>query len=265
MFYQNAYPVTAVAYGLYPIRDPDPVNLAPLRDGDINCVAQRVVKHFEGALLVPGLTPTRRQKIQGWEERVHESGAIVDDVAELEKILERAIVLRDIAGEDNHNSGRYGRGGNGGHPPIELIVHNGHAWSNDLYFPQSKEVHFYKGDVWHAIREATDGEPLAVWLIGGHDRQLSVDQFVLQDGRTYRTQEAHERLQAICARLGNHELAERAFGENHAASIMAKEKNAWKPTQPASYRTFRGLLWSTDTAGCETRWTTIRWTSLASI
>ena len=39
-FYQNAYPVTAVVYGLYPIRDPDPVNLAPLRDGDLNCVAQ---------------------------------------------------------------------------------------------------------------------------------------------------------------------------------------------------------------------------------
>ena len=56
---------------------------------------------------------------------------------------------------------------------------------------------------------------------------------MLPDGRTYRTQEAHERLQAICARLGNPELAEKNFGENHAASIMAKEKNAWKPT-PAS-------------------------------
>ena len=50
VFYQNAYPVTAVVYGLYPIRDPDPANLAPLRDGDLNCVAQRVVEHFEGAL-----------------------------------------------------------------------------------------------------------------------------------------------------------------------------------------------------------------------
>ena len=110
---------------------------------------------------------------------------------------------------------------------------SGHAWSKDLHFPQSREVHFYEGDVWHANREATYGEPLAVWLLGGHDRQLSVDQFVLQDGRTYRIQEAHEKLQAICTRLGNPELAERAFGENHAASIMAKEKNAWKST-PAS-------------------------------
>ena len=114
-----------------------------------------------------------------------------------------------------------------------IIVHNGHAWSKDLHFPESREVHFYKCYVWHAIREATHSSPLAVWLLGGHDRQLSVDQFVLQDGCTYRTQEAHERLQAICARLGIPELSERAFGENHAASIMAKEKNAWKPT-PAS-------------------------------
>ena len=30
VFYQNAYPVTAVVYGLNPIRDPDPANLAPL-------------------------------------------------------------------------------------------------------------------------------------------------------------------------------------------------------------------------------------------
>ena len=107
-----------------------------------------------------------------------------------------------------------------GRGKVELIVHNGHAWSK---VPQSREAHFYKGDVWHAIREATHSSLLAVWLLGGHDRQLSVDQFVLQDGCTYRTEEAHEKLQAICSRLGNPELAER---ENHAASIMAKEKNA---------------------------------------
>ncbi|MEW8689274.1 MAG: hypothetical protein AB2556_25915 [Candidatus Thiodiazotropha sp.] len=44
---------------------------------------------------------------------------------------------------------------------------------------------------------------------------------------------SHERLQAICAELGNPELAERAFGKNHATGIIAKEKNGWKPT-PAS-------------------------------
>ena len=121
---------------------------------------------------------------------------------------------------------------------MELIVHNGHAWPKNLHFPQSREVHFYDGDVWQAIRGATHGSPLAVWLLGGsedaHERRLSVDQLVLRDGRTYRTQEAHERLKAISARLGNPELDERALVEKHAASIMAREKNAWKPT-PASF------------------------------
>ena len=224
-------------YGLYPIREPDPANLVPLRDGDLNCVAQRVVEHFEG-LRGHGLTPTKRQKIQEWEERVHESGATVDDVAELEKILKRAIILQDIAGEDIYNSGKFRANGNRGgfRGKVELIVHNGHAWSKDLHFPQSREVHIYEGDVWEAIRHATRDQPIAVWLLGagdGQDRQLTVNQFVLQDGRTYRTQKAHGRLQEICTNLGDPELAERAFGENHAAGIIAKERNGWKPT-PAS-------------------------------
>ena len=63
VFYQNAYPVTAVAYGLYPIRDPDPTNLAPLRDGNLNCVAQRVVEHFEGTLR--GHTATENTGVAG--------------------------------------------------------------------------------------------------------------------------------------------------------------------------------------------------------
>ena len=129
--------------------------------------------------------------------------------------VKRAIILRDIAGEDNDNSGKYQRGGNGVRGKVELIVHIGHAWSKDLHFPQFRRVLFYEGDVRQAIRDATHSSPLTVWLLGVHDRQLSVDQFVLQDGRTYRTQEAHERLQAVYARLGNPELAERAFGENH--------------------------------------------------
>ena len=60
VFFQNPLSVTAVAYGLYPVRDPDPANLAPLRVGDLNCVAERVWDHFRGALVgwlvVLGLT-----------------------------------------------------------------------------------------------------------------------------------------------------------------------------------------------------------------
>ncbi|MEW8688774.1 MAG: hypothetical protein AB2556_23400 [Candidatus Thiodiazotropha sp.] len=139
----------------------------------------------------------------------------------------------DIAGEDIFNSGKYGRGGNGGHRSVELICHNGHAWSKDLHFPQSREVHIYEGDVWQAIREATRGEPIAVWLLGGQDRQLSVDQFVLQDGRTYRTREAQIRLQAICTKLGNTELAEclrRKPRGQHCGK--GKEQLEANPSQP---------------------------------
>ena len=75
-------------------------------------------------------------------------------------------------------------GGNGKCRPIELLCHNGHAWPEDLHFPQSREVHIYEGDVWEAIQQATQDEPLAVWFLDGGDKQLNVDQFVLQDGRT---------------------------------------------------------------------------------
>ena len=80
--------------------------------------------------------------------------------------------------------------------------------------------------------KATQDKPVAVWLLGGNSKgkQLNVDQFVLQNGRTYRTQEAHQRLQEACALLGGESLADRAFGVNYAASIKAKEHNGWKPT-----------------------------------
>lgn len=48
----NAYP--DVAYCFYQIRDPDPANLARLRDGDFNL---RVVEHFKGATRGKELTP----------------------------------------------------------------------------------------------------------------------------------------------------------------------------------------------------------------
>ncbi|MEW8689070.1 MAG: hypothetical protein AB2556_24890, partial [Candidatus Thiodiazotropha sp.] len=164
---------------------------------------------------------------------MNEGDATVDDVAELEKILKRAIILRDITGKDIFNSGKYGRNGIGGHMSVELICHNGHAWPKDLHFPPSRKVHIYEGDVWQAIREATRDEPIAVWLLGGQDRQLSVDQFVLQDARTYRTQGFHERLQATCAKLGNPELAEslrrKPRGQHYG---KGKERLEVNPSQP---------------------------------
>ena len=190
--------------------------------------------HFKGALKGQGLTPARRRKIQEWENGVHEGDATVDDVTELERILKQPIILRDIAGKDIYNNGKY----RSRRADMELIVHSGHAWPKDFHFPQSRELHFYEGNVWQAIRGANHDSPLAVWLLGrgedAHERRLSVNQFVLQDGRIYRTQEAHERLQVLCARLGNTELAERALGENHAASIMERKRTPRSQRQPAS-------------------------------
>jgi len=98
----------------------------------------------------------RRRKIQDCEAQVCDTGATVNDIAELEKILKRATILHDIAGEDIYNSGS-------GWKPIELIVRNGHAWSKDLHFRQSREIHLYAGNVWEVIRDATAGEPKAAW------------------------------------------------------------------------------------------------------
>ena len=233
LYYANAYPVSAVVYGLYPIREPDEKNLDPMRDGDLNCVAQRVVKHFEGAQRGQGLTPARRQKIEEWEARVHEAGATLQDVAGLEKLLKRAVIVRDITGADLYNSGKY----QGGHRSIELTLHNGHAWGADLHFPQAREVVIYEGDVWEAIREATQGESKAVWVLGGGDtkcqKRLTVDQFFLEDGRTFRTRETHESFLKTCRHLAPEDpeaLAQKVFSENHAASVVAMKKNGWKPT-----------------------------------
>ena len=194
--------------------------------GEFNCVAQRVAEHFEGALRGQGLTDIRRQKIQEWEAEVRGPGATVEYVADLEKSLKRAIISKDIAGENIYNSGKYGRGGNGGHRPIELIYHNGHAWSKDLHFPQTRRVYIYEGDVWEAIQPATKTRPTAVWRLGGEGRQLNVDQFILQDGRTFRTQETPNRLKKECRHLSDESLVDRASNVSHAASIKAREINS---------------------------------------
>lgn len=61
VYFQNAYPVTAVIYGLYPIRNPNLDNLDPLRTGDFNCVAKRISEHFENSST--NLTELRRTKM----------------------------------------------------------------------------------------------------------------------------------------------------------------------------------------------------------
>lgn len=57
-------------------------------------------EHFEGAPRCQKLNLTRKDKIQGWEESIHEIGTMIIDVAELKNIL-------DIAKEDINNNGTY--------------------------------------------------------------------------------------------------------------------------------------------------------------
>ncbi|UZO09714.1 uncharacterized protein OCT59_029929 [Rhizophagus irregularis] len=97
----------AVVYGLYRIREPDSKRLMLMKDGTLNCIALRVIEHFEKAKRGYGLTSTRKQKIGTWEKRMRQPGAQVEDVAELEKILKRPIKLLDITHGTIFNSGKY--------------------------------------------------------------------------------------------------------------------------------------------------------------
>ncbi|KAJ7387317.1 hypothetical protein OS493_004301 [Desmophyllum pertusum] len=197
VYYQNAYPVTAVVYGLYPLTEPDPTNLAPMRVGNFNCVAQRVVEYFESALRDNGLTEIRRQKIQWWEAEVRDRGATVDDVANLETIIKRPIVLKDIAGEYIYDSGKYQACK---WKPIELIVHNAHAWPRDLHFPTTREVHIYEGDVWKAIQEATKGEPMEKAFCLSHAASIKARE---QNGWKPTPASFLEDVQSLCVEHGH--------------------------------------------------------------
>ncbi|CAG8672787.1 3261_t:CDS:2, partial [Racocetra persica] len=70
-----------VVYGLYRIRKPDVNRLIPMKDGAFNCVAQRVIKHFDNTKRGHEFTEIRQQKINDWEKKMHILGARVQDVA----------------------------------------------------------------------------------------------------------------------------------------------------------------------------------------
>jgi len=77
-----------------------------MKDGALNCIAQRVIEHFDQAKRGHGLTNIRRQKIDAWEKKMRIPGARVQNVAELEKILKRPITLLDITHGTIFNSGK---------------------------------------------------------------------------------------------------------------------------------------------------------------
>jgi hypothetical protein len=62
-YYERGYPATAVVYAIYPLNDkPKVADLKPMRLSRINCVAERVTKHFTNAIRGNGLTDLRRKK-----------------------------------------------------------------------------------------------------------------------------------------------------------------------------------------------------------
>ncbi|CAG8838251.1 22586_t:CDS:2, partial [Gigaspora margarita] len=235
----------AVVYGLYRIQVPDINRLMPIKDGALNC-------HFDQAKRGHGLTETRQQKIDTWEKKMHIPGARVQDVAELEKILKQPIKLLDITHGTIFNSKKYR---SGKYKEIEIVVHNVHVFPRNQHFPRDRIVEYYKNDTWEAINNALQG-PQAIWLIGVGDENQTISQFVLEDGRTFRTWKKHTDIINACKELFEDmvdwqfwegiiseekkqesleslkvvDLAEQVFGTNHAGSRLANEINKWYPT-----------------------------------
>ncbi len=133
-----------------------------IKDGALNCVAQRVIKHFKKTKRGYGLTSTCKQKIGIWEKRIRQPGARVEDVAKLKKILKRLITLYDITHRVIFNSGKYQTDR---FEEIEMVVHNGHAFPRNHHFLRDRMVEYYNDNAWMAINKALQGSQ-AIWLIG---------------------------------------------------------------------------------------------------
>jgi hypothetical protein len=74
-----------------------------------------------------------------------------------------------------------------------MVVYNGHAFPRNHHFPRDRMVEYYNDNAWKAITEVLQG-PQAIWLIRLGLREgetleeiQSISQFVLEDGRTFRT------------------------------------------------------------------------------
>ena len=130
----------------------------------------------------------------------------------------------------------------------------GHAFPRNQHFPRDRMVDYYKGDTWEAINNALKG-PQAIWLMGVGSENQTISQFVLEDGRTFRTWKKHTEIIEACKQLVNDtidwqyqegiinkekksilseslkvvDLAEQVFGANHAGSRLANEINEWHP------------------------------------
>ncbi|CAG8742992.1 28491_t:CDS:10, partial [Racocetra persica] len=121
------------------------------------------------------------QKIDTWEKRTCQPGARVENVAELEKILKRLIKLLDITHGTIFNSKKYQTGR---FEEIEMVVHNGHAFSRNHHFPRDRMLiglGLGEGEILKEIQ--------------------SIFQFVLEDVHTFRTWMKHTDIIKACKEL----------------------------------------------------------------
>ncbi|CAG8795186.1 11424_t:CDS:2, partial [Racocetra persica] len=168
-----------------------------------NCVAQRVIEHFDNTKRGYGLTEIRRQKINDWEKKIHIPGARVQDVAELEKILKRPIKLLDITHGTIFNSRKYR---SGKYEEIGMEAIN------------------------NALRRSQ-----AIWLMGVGDMSQTISQFVLEDGRTFRTWKKYTEIIEACKQLFLKvvDLAEQNAPDYHVNDVVCIDI---KECYPASMR-----------------------------
>ncbi|CAG8480295.1 19201_t:CDS:2, partial [Racocetra fulgida] len=182
---------------------PDSNRLMPMKDDALNCVAQRVIEHFEKAKRGYGLTNIRKQKISTWEKRMRQPGARVEDVVELERILKRPIKLLDITHRTIFNSGKYRTGR---FEEIEIIQ-----------------------SISQFVLE--DGRIFRTWM--KHTDIIKAYKELFEDAVDWQFQEgiiSEEKKQESLESLKIVELAEQVFEANHAGSKLANEINDWHPT-----------------------------------
>jgi len=132
----------------------------------LNCVAERVMEHFTNAQRGNKLTEQRRKKITEWGLTVKD-GATINDVEILERKLKFLISVKTLTGEVLYD-GKYKSKG----APIEIIVHNSHAWTSAVtIFPRERTIRYTPEDctseekLFDFIAQLSKTDPVSVWLL----------------------------------------------------------------------------------------------------
>ncbi|CAG8829620.1 19039_t:CDS:2, partial [Racocetra persica] len=119
---------------------------------------------------------------------------------------------------------------------IEMVVHNGHAFSRNHHFPRDRMVEYYNNNAWNTINKALqeDGHTFRTWI--KHTDIVKACKELFEDVVDWQLWEgiiSEEKEQEFLESLKIVELAEQVFGANYAGSKLANEINNWHLT-PAS-------------------------------